>query len=86
LEALPSGPSRLALDPSGDGSFSQHALPSQELIVAVGPEGGFGPTDWRRIDHAGFTRVALGRRVLRAETAALAVCAIAQSRWGDLRS
>jgi len=38
-----------------------------------------------RDDAAQFARVSLGQRVLRAETAALAVCAIAQARWGDLR-
>ena len=59
---------------------------ARELVVAVGPEGGFGAADWRRLDAAQFARVALGPRILRAETAALAVCAIAQSRWGDLAS
>jgi 16S rRNA (uracil1498-N3)-methyltransferase len=54
-------------------------------VLAIGPEGGFGPSDWRRLDAAQFTRVSLGQRVLRAETAALAACAITQSRWGDLR-
>jgi 16S rRNA (uracil1498-N3)-methyltransferase len=86
LDALPRSPSRLALDASAGGSFAEHALPSPELVVAVGPEGGFGPADWRRLDTANFTRVALGRRVLRVETAALAACAIAQFRWGDLRN
>jgi 16S rRNA (uracil1498-N3)-methyltransferase len=54
--------------------------------VAVGPEGGLGAADWRRLDAAGFERVGLGPRVLRAETAALAVCAIAQAQWGDFTS
>jgi 16S rRNA (uracil1498-N3)-methyltransferase len=54
-------------------------------VVAVGPEGGFGASDWRRLDAAQFARVALGPRVLRVETAALALCAIAQARWGDLK-
>jgi 16S rRNA (uracil1498-N3)-methyltransferase len=84
IEALPSA-ERLALDPSAKISFVAQAAPTSGLVVAVGPEGGFGAADWRRLDAARFTRVALGRRVLRAETAAIAVCAIAQSRWGDLR-
>ena len=65
-------------------TLAEQPPPAHGLVVAVGPEGGFGPTDWRRLDAAQFTRVTLGPRVLRAETAALAVCAIAQSRWGDL--
>jgi 16S rRNA (uracil1498-N3)-methyltransferase len=84
LEALPAG-NRLALDPAADNSLGEQAPPTSGLVVAVGPEGGFGAADWRSLDAARFVRVALGRRVLRAETAAVAVCAIAQSRWGDLR-
>jgi 16S rRNA (uracil1498-N3)-methyltransferase len=85
IEALPAGPTRLALEPSAQRVLGEQAPPPQGLIVAVGPEGGFSAADWRRLDAAQFTRATLGPRVLRAETAALAVCAIAQSRWGDLR-
>jgi 16S rRNA (uracil1498-N3)-methyltransferase len=76
---------RLVLDPSAGQSLPEHAAPSSGLVVAVGPEGGFGATDWRRLDAAKFARVTLGPRILRAETAALAACAIAQARWGDLQ-
>ena len=84
LAALPGAGSRFALDPSAEQALGEQTLPARELVVAIGPEGGFGAADWRRLDAAQFTRVALGPRILRAETAALAVCAIAQSRWGDL--
>ena|SRR5688572_1645036 len=86
LEALPATGDRLALEPSVPQSLGEHASPKGALIVAVGPEGGFGATDWRRLEAAQFARVGLGPRVLRAETAAFAVCAIAQSQWGDLQS
>jgi 16S rRNA (uracil1498-N3)-methyltransferase len=85
IAALPTTPERLALDPAAQQSFGERPAPASGLVVAVGPEGGFGPNDWRRLDAARFARVSLGQRILRAETAALAVCAIAQSRWGDLR-
>ena len=84
LEALPSAPRRLALEPFAGTTLGEHAPPEHGLIVAVGPEGGFGATDWRRLDAARFTRLSLGPRVLRVETAAMAVCAMAQARWGDL--
>ena len=84
LEALPSAPRRLALDPFAAAPLGEQAPPSQRLVVAIGPEGGFGAADWRRLDAAEFARVALGPRVLRVETAAVAVCAIVQARWGDL--
>jgi len=86
VEALPAAPTmRLALEPSAERNLVEEAAPSSGVTVAVGPEGGFGAADWRRLDAAGFARVGLGPRVLRAETAALAVCAIAQARWGDLQ-
>jgi 16S rRNA (uracil1498-N3)-methyltransferase len=86
LEALPAPSQRLALEPSAESGLAEHAAPADGLVVAVGPEGGFAGADWRRLDGAGFVRVTLGPRVLRAETAAIAVCAITQARWGDLRT
>jgi 16S rRNA (uracil1498-N3)-methyltransferase len=83
LTTLPSG-TRFALDHSAEAALVGQHAPAHGLVVAVGPEGGLAPADWRRLDAAQFTRVTLGPRVLRTETAALAVCAIAQSRWGDL--
>jgi 16S rRNA (uracil1498-N3)-methyltransferase len=85
LTTLPTSVKRIALDPVAAQSLGEQGPPGSALVVAVGPEGGFGPNDWRRLDAAQFARASLGQRVLRAETAALAVCAIAQSRWGDLR-
>jgi len=84
LATLPASLTRLALDPAAEQSLGEQAPPGAGLVVAVGPEGGFGPNDWRRLDAAQFARASLGQRVLRAETAALAICAIAQFRWGDL--
>lgn len=84
LAALSAAVARFALDPAAEAPFDEQTLAGRELVVAVGPEGGFGPLDWRRLDDAEFGRVSLGPRVLRAETAALAVCAVAQARWGDL--
>jgi 16S rRNA (uracil1498-N3)-methyltransferase len=84
IAALSVESARVALDPKADELLRDQPPPRAGLVIAVGPEGGFGPTDWRGLGAAGFVRAGLGRRVLRAETAALAACAIAQSRWGDL--
>jgi 16S rRNA (uracil1498-N3)-methyltransferase len=83
LAALPAAGTRLALDPTAERAFDEQTAPTQSLVIAVGPEGGFAAADWRRLDAAAFVRVTLGPRVLRAETAALAACAVAQSLWGD---
>jgi 16S rRNA (uracil1498-N3)-methyltransferase len=86
LEVLGTEAERLALDPTGGGSLVERSPPPAGLVLAVGPEGGFGAMDFRRLDAARFQRTTLGPRVLRAETAALSACAIAQALWGDLRS
>lgn len=84
LATLPAGAQRLALDPRAAEPFGGRPRPERGLVVAIGPEGGFGPTDWLRLDAAAFARASLGPRVLRVETAALAACALAQASWGDL--
>lgn len=50
----------------------------------VGPEGGFTPEEVRFARAKGFTPVSVGRRILRAETAAIALVAIIQYEYGDL--
>jgi len=75
---------RVALDIDARARLHDLAAAARQVAIAVGPEGGFGASDWRRLDAAGFARIGIGPRVLRAETAAIAVCAIAQSLWGDL--
>jgi 16S rRNA (uracil1498-N3)-methyltransferase len=54
------------------------------VLVAVGPEGGFSEEEAGLMREAGFHAVSLGPRILRAETAAIAAVALAQTRWGDL--
>ena len=63
------------------------ALPEQgRLVIAVGPEGGFTPAEAAQAAAAGVQAVTLGPRILRAETAALAVLAVVQYAKGDLGS
>ena len=84
LAGLSPASCRWALDPNGDRSFDQEPPPKAGLVAAVGPEGGFAAEDWRHLVAAGFAKITLGRRILRAETASIALCAVAQARWGDL--
>ena len=87
LEALPQSGTRLALDPTADlalASEPKHARHPSVVCLLVGPEGGLSDRDLLLADRAGFERVKLGPRTLRAETAAIAACAIAQANWGDL--
>ncbi|HEX2928213.1 MAG TPA: 16S rRNA (uracil(1498)-N(3))-methyltransferase [Candidatus Binatia bacterium] len=54
------------------------------VLLAVGPEGGFSLEEARLAQEHGFESVGLGRRILRAETAAVTVMTLAQYLWGDL--
>ncbi|MGH7896245.1 MAG: RsmE family RNA methyltransferase, partial [Candidatus Binatia bacterium] len=53
------------------------------VVVVIGPEGGFHPEEVRTARARGFVTISLGRRVLRAETAAVTAVALCQHRWGD---
>lgn len=55
----------------------------QDLQLAIGPEGGFSERDSRLLETAGFQGLKIGPRILRTETAGLAVIAALQSQYGD---
>ena len=55
-----------------------------EVVVTIGPEGGFSAQEAALALDQGFQAVRLGRRILRAETAAVAALAAVQLFWGDL--
>jgi 16S rRNA (uracil1498-N3)-methyltransferase len=54
------------------------------LAAVAGPEGGWDDAEIALAREAGFRIVTLGGRILRAETAAVAIPAIIQHRFGDL--
>jgi 16S rRNA (uracil1498-N3)-methyltransferase len=54
------------------------------LTAIVGPEGGWDDDELRAARSANITVVTLGGRILRAETAAIAITAVLQHRFGDL--
>ncbi|MGF3021265.1 16S rRNA (uracil(1498)-N(3))-methyltransferase [Methylobacterium aquaticum] len=57
------------------------------LAVVIGPEGGFTPEERTLIgDRPNTVRLSLGPRILRADTAAVAVLALVQAVLGDGRS
>ena len=55
-----------------------------ELTLVVGPEGGLGDRDLASLRAAGFRGLRLGPRILRTETAGVAVLAALQALHGDL--
>ena len=72
------------LRPGANRPLSAVDAPEDRLCLLIGPEGGFSEREYDDAKLAGFEAVALGPRILRTETAAVAAIAIAQSRWGDL--
>jgi 16S rRNA (uracil1498-N3)-methyltransferase len=55
------------------------------VSIVVGPEGGLSEEEKNWLIQQGFIAVAMGPRVLRTETAALAAISIMQSLWGDFK-
>ncbi len=75
---------RLVLEPGPDRSATPPD-PGGAAEIAIGPEGGFAEDELDAFRLAGFSRLALGPRTLRTETAAIAALAWLQSRFGDLQ-
>ena len=57
---------------------------AERVVLAVGPEGGFCSSELTMASDEGFVPVGLGSRVLRSETAALALLAVAAHLCGRL--
>jgi 16S rRNA (uracil1498-N3)-methyltransferase len=78
---------RLFLSPrAGGGSEKLWATPSKSVALFVGCEGGFSDSEERQASVSGLKAIALGKRILRTETAAISALAILQYCLGDLQS
>jgi 16S rRNA (uracil1498-N3)-methyltransferase len=65
--------------------LSDRAVPTGGILAVVGPEGGFSAAEAAQAEKNGFELVRLGRRPLRAETAAIVAVGLCQLFWGELR-
>lgn len=54
------------------------------VLLVVGPEGGWDKDELRFAQEQGCQAITMGKRILRAETAALAAISVLQSRFGEL--
>ena len=86
------GDSALLLEPESPSRHGLRALSVEELsalaaepmvTVLAGPEGGFTAAETADALRFGFQPLRLGPRVLRTETAAVALLASMQALWGD---
>jgi len=75
---------RLLLSPEGNSGLKDlRERIAGPVVLAVGPEAGFGAMEEQMLSRAGFTPIRLGRRILRTETAALAALAALNALAGD---
>ena len=90
LESLPEASDSVLFFSERDGESLRHLvegfdqIPSS-LTAIVGPEGGWADEEIEFARESGWKIVTLGGRVMRAETAAIAVTVLLQHAWGDLR-
>lgn len=76
---------RMVLSPEGEHALSALPRPERPLTVLIGPEGGLDGHELELALGRGFRAIGLGPRILRTETAAVAVLAALQTLWGDFR-
>jgi 16S rRNA (uracil1498-N3)-methyltransferase len=63
---------------------SNPPAPAKKILLILGPEGGFSDQEIEKARTAGCVIAGLGARILRAETAAIAACTLAQFLFGDM--
>lgn len=82
--AQPSPAPRILLSPRGTQTLAAWATTqnAQDVVLMVGPEGGFSPAEEDAAMAAGALALSMGPRVLRTETAALSAAAMLQALWG----
>ncbi|MBI3884731.1 MAG: RNA methyltransferase [Opitutae bacterium] len=86
LAALPPCGTRLALDPyEAAAPLAQcHIISDASVVLALGPERGWGAADRALLREHGFALVHLGARVLRTETAVAAALTLVKAARGSL--
>ncbi|MDC6129122.1 16S rRNA (uracil(1498)-N(3))-methyltransferase, partial [Burkholderia gladioli] len=87
LAALPppvEGEVRLMLSPRASIAFAElpEQAPTGEIRLLIGPEGGLSPAEEDAARECSFQAIVLGARVLRTETAGMAMLAALAARWG----
>ena len=75
---------RIVLQPGAAKTLRSIDVADVGLVVLIGPEGGFSDQEIEHAGAAGFDAVSFGPRILRTETAAVAVLTALQTLFGDL--
>ena len=75
---------RLILKPNASVSINSIAVAENSVTVLVGPEGGFSDSEYALARSNNFKSIRFGPRILRTETAAIAIISTLQAIYGDL--
>jgi 16S rRNA (uracil1498-N3)-methyltransferase len=67
-----------------DGKRLPEQIEGKKLTALIGPKGGWEDSEIQIAEARGFMPVKLGKRIMRAETAAITFAALLQNRFGDL--
>jgi 16S rRNA (uracil1498-N3)-methyltransferase len=67
-----------------DGAEYSTIAASKKMTALIGPKGGWDDRELQDAVANGVAVITLGGRILRAETAAIAITSILQHRFGDL--
>lgn len=74
---------KIILEPTAHETLKS-ITPSKAITVLIGPESGFSETEIKTAKQHNTHAITLGPRILRTETAGLAIVSILQSQFGDL--
>ena len=75
---------KIIMKPGASTTLSSIKINGRGAVVLIGPEGGFSDQEYENAAVAGFQATGLGPRILRTETAAIAVVTALQVLHGDL--
>jgi len=84
LKDTDSGSSFVMLPGEYSGILQQGKLDADKISLFIGPEGGFTAEEEKLLLEEGVKPISFGKRILRAETAAIASLTACQLKWGDL--
>jgi 16S rRNA (uracil1498-N3)-methyltransferase len=75
---------RMIMKPGAKDTIKSINNDVRELILLIGPEGGFSEAEYELAEATGFSAIGFGDRILRTETAAVAAIASLQTLYGAL--
>ena len=73
----------MVLSPNGNNRWHEMDQLNNSITVLIGAEGGLSEAEIQQAQQAGYLDIRLGPRILRTETAAVAVLAVCQAFGGD---